>query len=154
MSTNQSSWSDSLQILHHQYGISVVVTQTFLLAKRPCGTKGLYSQASFWGEGKTGVSSEKPVRAKREPAVISTHILTAGFWTHATLLSFFSLPFRNGVISPIFSLLCNRWGGSHTKRAGSLRNSLKLVTILNLAINSTEYATTWEEVKRFRLKKG
>ena len=87
MSNNQSSWPDSLQILRHQYGISVAEAQTFLLAKRPCGVKGLYLQASFWGKGTTGVSSEKPVRAKRERAAISTHILTAGFWTHATLLS-------------------------------------------------------------------
>ena len=34
MSTNQSSWPDSEQILRHQYGISVVEAQTILLAKR------------------------------------------------------------------------------------------------------------------------
>ena len=34
MSTNQSSWPDSGQILRHQYGISVAEAQTFLLAKR------------------------------------------------------------------------------------------------------------------------
>ena len=34
MSTNQSSWPDSGQILHHQYGISVAEAQTVLLAKR------------------------------------------------------------------------------------------------------------------------
>ena len=79
MSTNQRSRPDSLQILRHQYGISVAEAQTFLLAKRPCGVKGLYSQASFWGEGTTGVTSEKPVRAKRETETISTHMLTAGF---------------------------------------------------------------------------
>ena len=35
-SVNQSAiWPDSGQILHHQYGISVAESQTFLLAKRP-----------------------------------------------------------------------------------------------------------------------
>ena len=34
MTTNQSSWPDSGQILCHQYGISVAESQTFLLAKR------------------------------------------------------------------------------------------------------------------------
>ena len=34
-SFNQHLWSDSRQILRHQYGISVAETQTFLLAKRP-----------------------------------------------------------------------------------------------------------------------
>ena len=33
MLTNQGSWPDSGQILRHQYGISVVEVQTFLLAK-------------------------------------------------------------------------------------------------------------------------
>ena len=32
-STNQISWPDAGEILHHQYGISVAESQTFLLAK-------------------------------------------------------------------------------------------------------------------------
>ena len=48
MSTNQSSYPDSGQILRHQYGISVAESRTFLLAKRPWRRETrLYSQAIY-----------------------------------------------------------------------------------------------------------
>ena len=41
MSPNQISWTDSGQILHHQYVISVAETLTSLLVKRPWWWRGL-----------------------------------------------------------------------------------------------------------------
>ena len=48
-STDQGFWPDSGQILHHQYGISVAESQTFLLAKRPSAAMSEEKRLLFGG---------------------------------------------------------------------------------------------------------
>ena len=64
--SNHRLWPDSRQILHHQYGISVTESQTFLFAKRTpvamSEEKRLFSQA-IKGLATKHIASEQALRA-------------------------------------------------------------------------------------------
>ena len=81
---NNNNNDNDLQVAHPQSGSS----STWFLVELEFGNVVVVVGFFFWGEGKTGVPGEKPLRAKKrnQKQIQPTYGVHAGIWTRATLV--------------------------------------------------------------------